>query len=221
METYLELDESIPTITALVKEDNSEDFYVHTVSSMGTKVYRVRRQTLAGKQAKALELMYHREANTNSIYSTDIILRNKVVLFADTVGDSQIVRDSRGGPCFFTINRLNTTSTGIISLVMSGDDMYIGRSNIITRVADVTSRLNCALATDTRYALHLLSILNQKELKFCSKFPLALPYSTLKNLLDGFCYFTLLTQTSAPHKLRLDEAWAKSSISIQYSICTS
>ena len=221
METYLELDESIPTITALVKEDNSEDFYVHTVSSMGTKVYRVRRQTLAGKQAKALELMYHRGANTNSIYSTDIILRSKVVLFATTVGDLQVVRDSRGGPCFFTINWLNTTSTGIISLVMSGDDMYIGRGNIITRVADVTSRLNCAPATDTRYALHLLSILNQKELKFCSKFPLALPYSTLKNLIDGFCYFTLLTQTSPPHKLRLDEAWAKSSISIQYSICTS
>ena len=83
METYLELDESIPTITALVKDPDSEDVYVHTASPIGTKVYRVRRQTLAGKQAKALELMYHRGANTNSIYSTDIILRNKVVLFAD------------------------------------------------------------------------------------------------------------------------------------------
>ena len=157
METYLELDESIPTITALVKDPDSEDVYVHTASPIGTKVYRVRGQTLAGKQAKALELMYHR-ANTNSIFSTDIILRNKVVLFADTAVH-QVVQDPRGG-CFIRINPLNTTSTRKVSLVMSGDDMYIGRNNIISRVANITSRLNCAPVADTRYPLLFLSIIH-------------------------------------------------------------
>ena len=73
METYFELDRTTPSITALVKDPESDDIYIYAASATRTKALKIRRGPVGiYQQIKALVLV-NDERNPDPAFSTGVV----------------------------------------------------------------------------------------------------------------------------------------------------
>ena len=152
METYFELDRTTPSITALVKDPESDDIYIYAASATRTKALKIRRGPVGiYQQIKALVLV-NDERNSDSVFSTDVVPLLGTLLRMATSGVAQVVNDGEESCFNVTVQSLGNMASGV-SLVMSEGELFIGRENGITRMNNVVSMFSCNPTPTTRYSL--------------------------------------------------------------------